>query len=159
MNVMIVTSSWSNHLLIRQDTRGEAVTFSNSFIQVHTATVAYGRTSEGRLWLWGDNSYGQLGVEPSNTSSVGESKLHAPLGPAQGVVVQRMALGEHHTYAITNASELFSFGYNERHQLGRCNGHVTIIHVTPPAWAGATAMSRSCDATSLGGSNGHVTIM
>lgn len=76
-------------------------------------------TSSGRLLLWGDNTYGQLGAEASNSSEVGESLAATPLG---GVYAHALALGEYHTLVLTNGSRLLSFGLNGRQQLGRMRG-------------------------------------
>lgn len=79
-------------------------------------------TDRGRLLLWGDNSYGQCGAEPANQSAVGDSELSVPLGPAQGFFCASATLGEYHTLALGNGSELYSFGINDRQQLGRMRG-------------------------------------
>eukprot|EP00325_Prymnesiales_sp_UTEX-LB-985_P033968 CAMPEP_0174743904 /NCGR_PEP_ID=MMETSP1094-20130205/82823_1 /TAXON_ID=156173 /ORGANISM="Chrysochromulina brevifilum, Strain UTEX LB 985" /LENGTH=532 /DNA_ID=CAMNT_0015948193 /DNA_START=1 /DNA_END=1595 /DNA_ORIENTATION=+ len=84
----------------------------------HTAAL----TDQGRLLMWGDNAYGQLGSEPRNTSAVGDSEMALPLGPHQDFFAQSVALGEFHTLAIDNGSRLFSFGLNTRHELHRIPG-------------------------------------
>ena len=92
---------------------------------LHAATFAFHSavvTKAGRLLVWGDNHFGQLGMEPSNSSEVGESHSAEPLGPAHGAFVVHAALGEYHTYALTNASSLLTIGFNEKGQLGRMRG-------------------------------------
>ena len=84
----------------------------------HSAAV----TRQGRLLVWGDNHFGQLGIEAANNSEVGESHRSEPLGPQHGTFVTAAALGEYHTYASTNDSRLLSIGYNEKGQLGRMRG-------------------------------------
>ena len=67
---------------------------------LHAATFAFHSAVDkaGRLLVWGDNHFGQLGMEPSNSSEV-ESRTRQPLGPARGAFVVHAALGEYHTYA------------------------------------------------------------
>lgn len=174
---------------------------------LHTRTFHTALLSDsGRLVLFGDNAYGQLGSEPANASDVGQSETSSPLGPvcmrappthahrharcsrrharrhmraamrvamrvamraavdtrhrarsprpqrslahptsaapltpptrrgrvrrsmsrrspqAQGVYVRQVALGEFHSLALDNASRLFSFGTNTRHELLRMRG-------------------------------------
>ena len=84
----------------------------------HSAAI----TDAGRLLLWGDNGYGQLGIEPANHSAVGQSDFAVPLGPAVGFFARQVALGELHSLALDNASRLFSFGSNSRHELHRMRG-------------------------------------
>jgi alpha-tubulin suppressor-like RCC1 family protein len=93
----------------------------------HSAAVS----SHGRLLLWGDNSYGELGAEASNRSEVGESLTATPLGGEPldaspgglgGVHASAVAVGEYHTLALSNDSRLFTFGFNGRGQLARTRG-------------------------------------
>lgn len=79
-------------------------------------------TDRGRLLMWGDNSYGQLGIEAANKSDVGSSHSAVPVSPASGSFASAVALGEYHTLVLTNASEVLSFGLNDRHQLARMRG-------------------------------------
>eukprot|EP00900_Chrysochromulina_parva_P003581 jgi/Chrpa1/13223/Chrysochromulina_OHIO_Genome00023924-RA len=84
----------------------------------HSAAI----TDAGRLLLWGDNGYGQLGIEPANHSAVGQSDFAVPLGPAVGFFARQVALGELHSLVLDNASRIFSFGSNTRHELHRMRG-------------------------------------
>ena len=94
----------------------------------HTAVV----TDYGRLLLFGDNAYGQIGLEPLNHSAVGDSQLAIPLGPSQSFFVSSVALGELHSLALSNASTMRSFGLNTRHQLGRMRGATWDAFPMPP---------------------------
>ena len=55
-------------------------------------------TSHGRLIVFGDNAYGQLGTEAANQTAVGESHMGVPLGPSHATYASAVALGEVHTY-------------------------------------------------------------
>ena len=80
-------------------------------------------TDHGRLLVWGDNAYGQVGSEPANHSAVGDSQTAVPLGPATTqTAAAAVSLGELHTLALDNHSRPYSFGLNTRHQLGRMYG-------------------------------------
>ena len=75
----------------------------------HTAVV----TDYGRLLLFGDNAYGQIGLEPLNHSAVGDSQLAIPLGPSQSFFVSSVAFGELHSLALSNASTMRSRSEHE----------------------------------------------
>eukprot|EP00026_Physarum_polycephalum_P001916 Phypoly_transcript_01919.p1 GENE.Phypoly_transcript_01919~~Phypoly_transcript_01919.p1 ORF type:complete len:877 (+),score=136.38 Phypoly_transcript_01919:282-2912(+) len=68
--------------------------------------------SNGSLYTWGMNKYGQLG----NSS---QSQENAPKSVDKiGQVVEAVACGEKHTLALTTKGELFAWGCNEFGQLG-----------------------------------------
>ena len=96
----------------------------------HSAAI----TDSGRLLLWGDNSHGQLGIEASNKSEVGISLRAVPL--SGGTFASAVALGEHHTVVLTNASEVLTFGHNERGQLGRMRGTTWDSFPAEAGWRG-----------------------
>ena len=108
---------------------GEHVASAATFT-FHSAAI----TDGGRLLLWGDNSHGQLGIEASNKSEVGVSLRAVPL--SGGTFASAVALGEHHTVVLTNASELLTFGHNERGQLGRMRGTTYDSFPAEAAWRG-----------------------
>lgn len=96
---------------------GETLAAATTFA-FHSAAL----TDRGRLLMWGDNSYGQLGIEAANKSEIGSSHSAVPVSPASGSFASAVALGEYHTLVLTNASEVLSFGLNDRHQLARMRG-------------------------------------
>jgi len=69
-------------------------------------------TTEGRLYAWGSNSYGQLG----DLSTVDKSTPVLVSGPANTSWVA-VKTG-YHTLAITTAGRLYAWGYNNLGQLG-----------------------------------------
>lgn len=73
----------------------------------HTCAVK----SDGSLWCWGWNYYGQVGA---GTADKEWFPLQVPLG---GVVVT-VATGDNHTCAITADNTLWCWGDNEHGQLG-----------------------------------------
>ena len=77
-------------------------------------TVMAGVTDEGELYLWGDNTYSQLGkdfdrsIAPYKTSPVKEDISE----------VKKVAIGDGFVIAITANGEAFAWGRNDKGQLG-----------------------------------------
>ncbi len=74
----------------------------------HTAAVK----TDGTLWLWGYNIYGQLG---ENTITDKSSPVQTIAG---GTTWRQVATGSSHTAAIKTDGTLWSWGYNSTGQLG-----------------------------------------
>lgn len=60
--------------------------------------------------MWGRNSYGQLGVQRSNTYR--PEKLNALKD------IKQLSLGSEHNLAVTKEGKLFSWGWNEHGNCG-----------------------------------------
>lgn len=71
--------------------------------------------SDGSLWLWGYNQYGQLG---DNTSGGGAHKSSPVQTIAGGFIWKQVAAGWHNTAAIKTDGTLWTWGYNAYGQLG-----------------------------------------
>ena len=81
-------------------------------------TLALG--SDGRVWAWGLNSYGQLG-NGNNTTQ------YAPV-PVSGLTsVQAIAAGDDFSVALTSTGAVWAWGYNTEGALG--NGGTTHSNV------------------------------
>lgn len=116
-------------------------------------------TADGRVWAWGSNDHGQLGI--SSRGSAGEPVVI----PALSDVVA-IGAGDAHSVAVTTGGEVFTWGSNAYGQLGdgtRSYRHrPTRIAIAPIAdiAAGAThtlAMTDSGDVYSWGsGSRGEL---
>lgn len=76
--------------------------------------------TDGSVWCWGNNSYGQLGQNPL---SVLRSLIPLEV-PSRGAVVTRIATGYHHTCAVLVDKTLWCWGHNSYGQLG--NGNIAI---------------------------------
>lgn len=92
--------------------------------------------SNGTLWSWGDNSFGQLGTGSSSSS----------LTPVQvlGTDFTKFACGQSHSLAIKADGSLWAWGKNTNGQLGIGNTD-NLIHSTPAQIGlGAKWVSVSC---------------
>uniref|UniRef100_A0ABS3IUF0 InlB B-repeat-containing protein n=1 Tax=Bifidobacterium asteroides TaxID=1684 RepID=A0ABS3IUF0_9BIFI len=78
-----------------------------------THAVAIG--SDGNLYTWGDNKYGQLGRDTSNTPSDRPGKVVPPAG----VTFTRVSAGFRCSLAIGSDGNLYTWGDNKYGQLGR----------------------------------------
>ncbi|MBQ9949577.1 MAG: hypothetical protein IJO93_02525 [Clostridia bacterium] len=71
----------------------------------HTAAI----TSDGDLYVWGDNSYGQVGVP-------GREFYTEPQFVMEDV--QKVVCGTYNTFAVTKSGELYAWGANTGGELG-----------------------------------------
>ena len=72
--------------------------------------------SEGFMWSFGDNSFGQLGTGNKTNFNVPQKIEDIP-------PVVSISCGAHHTLIITKDSNLWSCGRNNYGQLCNCNGN------------------------------------
>ena len=101
---------------------------TNNFLDVclgagHQAVI----TSEGRVFTWGENKYGQLGDGTNvNKFTLVEITNQFELSGDEKII--SISLGKHHSVALTNEGRVFTWGRNNVTQLG--NG--TIIDSNIP---------------------------
>ncbi|MBF0370934.1 MAG: DUF1566 domain-containing protein [Magnetococcales bacterium] len=86
-------------------------------------------TSDGTVWAWGDNNYGQAG--PLATDDEQETPVEVPI-PAP---VTKISAGYKYTLALTDNGSVWAWGYNYYGQLG--NG-ATETSATPVEVVGLT---------------------
>ena len=79
----------------------------------HTATI----TSEGRIFTWGYNEYGQLG-DGTTTNRYAPTEITSNFSFNAGETVIENTAGQYHTAAITSQGRIFTWGYNHNGQLG-----------------------------------------
>lgn len=77
-------------------------------------------TSFGRLFMWGDNTYGKLGCSDFVNRSY-PTDITSFFELAEGELIASVHLGWSHTAAITSFGRVFTWGYNRRDQLGSGN--------------------------------------
>ena len=72
----------------------------------------------GTVVAWGDNTYGQLGIEQAQGNSVGESLQKV----AEELKFESIACGSEHSFGIAaETGELYAWGLNFIGQLGLCD--------------------------------------
>mmetsp|Transcript_30194 Transcript_30194/g.85273 ORF Transcript_30194/g.85273 Transcript_30194/m.85273 type:complete len:798 (-) Transcript_30194:182-2575(-) len=70
-------------------------------------------TTQGTVWSWGDNTYGQLGTDDKKPRQApSQVKLH------EGLHVSRISCGAHHAVLVTDSGSLYAWGRNKAGQLG-----------------------------------------
>lgn len=74
-------------------------------------------TSEGRLFMWGYNYYGQLG-DSTTTSRNTPTEITSHFDLAGSETITQVTLGTYHSSALTSEGRLFMWGNNEYGQLG-----------------------------------------
>lgn len=73
-------------------------------------------TSEGRVYAWGSNSYGQLGSSSSSSSS--EPVRVYQYGVLQGKTIIAIAAGLQHSLALSSEGKIYAWGSGSTGQLG-----------------------------------------
>mgnify|MGYP000427526272 CR=1 FL=1 len=90
---------------------------------------AYAITSEGRLFVWGSNAFGQLGDGTSN-----DHHLPYDLTPRLSLLEDEMVIdvnyGLTHAIVLTNFNRIFTFGGNMQGQLGTGSTSANILTPT-----------------------------
>ncbi|KAJ1611945.1 RCC1 domain-containing protein [Cryptosporidium canis] len=92
----------------------------------HTLLLVYG----GTIFAWGDNKYGQLGVETrrrrSESGEKNESFLNEPTEIKFSEPIRRIACGSWHSLCCDVKGNCFSWGRGDRGQLG--TGAIRNLH-------------------------------
>lgn len=87
--------------------------------------------SEGILYGWGSNTYGQLGIAPMGTSSDNYKPRKVVSGALLGRNISSVALGRYHTLAVDTEGDVYSWGYNTDGQLGNGTSGAATTTVVP----------------------------
>jgi len=74
-------------------------------------------TSEGRLFIWGWNYYGQLG-NGSTTDQNTPTDITSQFSLTSNETIVSVSLGENHSSVITSEGRIFTWGYNYNGELG-----------------------------------------
>ena len=91
-------------------------------------------TSTGRVYAWGDNTFGQLGDGTSGNTRTTPVPVLLPAG----AIITTLAAGVYHSLALTSTGQVYAWGYNGYGELG--DGTITEQHTPVPVLlpAGAT---------------------
>jgi len=92
---------------------GEETMISVSLGAYHSAALS----SEGRLFVWGWNNYGQLG-NGTTTDQMTPTNITSQFSLNAEETITRVFLGDYHSSAITSEGRVFTWGYNSKGQLG-----------------------------------------
>ena len=80
-------------------------------------SMAFG--SDGNLYSWGDNEYGELGRPTDADSNVPVGVAGKPADAKPGFTWTQASAGMNHTLALGSDGKLYSWGSNDYDQLGR----------------------------------------
>ena len=107
------------------------IRFSQISASSSISGFSVGVASDGNAYAWGDNEYGQLGQDPDKTPTQ-KTPVRIPLpdGVASGFTYTQAAAGGNHMLAIGSDGIVYSWGINDRGQLG--NGSKDTQHHSKP---------------------------
>jgi alpha-tubulin suppressor-like RCC1 family protein len=101
---------------------GETIT-SISLGGYHSSAI----TSEGRVFIWGDNEYGRLG-DGTTIDRYTRTEITSQFNLNSGETITSISLGSSHSSALSSTGRVFTWGYNAKGQLG---DGTTIDRYTP----------------------------
>ena len=113
--VGIVSVSRANGVALSSPLRAGRIAAGNA----HTCAIA----TDGAVWCWGDNTYGQLGS--SAHASLASSRSRVPVRAATlpgGRVAQRIASGNDHVCVVADDGPVWCWGRNGFGELGIAGG-------------------------------------
>ena len=93
------------------------------FSQISAGTVisgfSVGVASDGNVYAWGANDYGQLGQDPDKMAmQKTPTRVPLPDGVASGFTYTQVAAGDAHVVAIGSDQIVYAWGLNDQGQLG-----------------------------------------
>ncbi len=94
-------------------------------------------TSDGKVWSWGWNYYGQLGNGTTTNST-------RPVQVSSVTGITAIAAGYYHSLALASNGNVFAWGYNSDGELGNGATANSTTPVQVSNLAGATAVSGGC---------------
>jgi alpha-tubulin suppressor-like RCC1 family protein len=96
--------------------------------------------ADGKIYCWGNNDYGQLGVAPSTTPTVATLSAASPL--ASSIFPMAIAVGAKHSCAVDTNGKAFCWGSNAYGQLG-VGSAMTTSHPSPVQFFAGLGRMRS----------------
>src|SRR5579883_2553145 len=107
-------------------------------------------TSNGTVWAWGDNSWGQLGngsTSATNPTIVQVLKAPSSCGINQGACpltgITAIAAGRYHSLALDSSGNVWAWGYNGDGELGTSNSATpnSTVAIQVSGLSGVTAIA------------------
>jgi alpha-tubulin suppressor-like RCC1 family protein len=100
------------------------LTSLSSILQIFSsARMTFAVNNIGEVYSWGDNTYGQLGVNSVNAYE--STPIKVPLEDINNEVITNVGLGDNHSIIVGQYGETFSAGLNLSGQLGRIENYNT----------------------------------
>jgi alpha-tubulin suppressor-like RCC1 family protein len=130
---------------------------SGSYTQVSIGGDAHfaALRTDGRLFTWGRNNYGQCGHSYDIFNGFGIAAGKSTPGGLTSVSVTMVSLGERHSTAITSLGQLYTWGDNSNGQLGnptQVGPPISPIQIGTSSWTQVAAGGFYVAAIRLGGS-------
>jgi hypothetical protein len=76
-------------------------------------------TKSGRVFSWGNNAWGQLGIENSEEEHISEfSNSPKLIKLDENIIIERISCGSEHSLLLSREGHIYGFGRNEFRQLG-----------------------------------------
>ncbi|MBQ2938059.1 MAG: cadherin-like beta sandwich domain-containing protein [Clostridia bacterium] len=115
----IVTANQENSTnigVIQVEVIPEGKTISPNVITNGSHTISL--RVDGKVFTWGDNTYGQLG----NGTTVSSDEPEEVTFP-EGTVITEIASGENHNVALDDQGNVWTWGRNNNYQIGHSGGN------------------------------------
>jgi alpha-tubulin suppressor-like RCC1 family protein len=110
------------------------------------------RKSDGTVWGWGDDGYGQLGLLVYNSWAAYPYQITVPTG----FTATAIAAGSYHTVALKSDGTAWDWGYNASGQLGNNSTTDSVTPVQVSGLSGVAAIAGGYDHTVALKSDGTV---
>ncbi|PXY88969.1 chromosome condensation regulator RCC1 [Bifidobacterium asteroides] len=113
--------------------------------------------SDGYVYAWGYNSYGQLGNNSTSSSSV-PVRVRDPASPtdtSKGLKATQISAGQNHSLAVGSDGYAYAWGYNSYGQLGNYSTSSSSVPVRVRDPASPTDTSKGLKATQISAGQNH----
>ena len=129
-----------------------------TYVQVSTGnahSLAVG--SDGYVYAWGRNNYGQLGNNSRNDSKV-PARVRDPANPtdtSKGLKATQISAGYSHSLAVGSDGYVYAWGYNDHGQIGNNSSNDSKVPARVRDPANPTDTSKGLKATQISAGSWH----